>query len=84
MAGLNAGDVDGHAWPLLKEGVDAAITVTDDETHEAMRALAEVDIVAGECGAASLAAARAYFAADNPLEVPGDATVILISTEGVH
>jgi diaminopropionate ammonia-lyase len=83
MAGLNAGDVDGHAWPFLKKGVDAAITVTDEETHEAMRTLANHDIVAGECGAASLAAARAYFTR-NPLDIPEDATVVLISTEGVH
>jgi diaminopropionate ammonia-lyase len=84
MAGLNAGEVDGHAWPYLKEGVDAAITVTDEETHEAMRTLAAAGIVAGECGAASLAAARAYFAQGNPLDLPGTTTVVLISTEGVH
>lgn len=81
MAGLNAGDVDGHAWPVLRSGVDAAVTVTDKEVHEAMRSLAEAGIVAGECGAASLAGVRAYLS-EEPL--PQDAVVVLISTEGVH
>lgn len=81
MAGLNAGDVDTHAWPYLSNGVDAAVAVTDKETHEAMRTLAAADIVAGECGAASLAGARAYLAEQ---ELGPDAVVVLISTEGVH
>jgi diaminopropionate ammonia-lyase len=84
MAGLNAGDVDGHAWPYLKEGVDAAVTVTDDETHAAMRTLAAENIVAGECGGASTAGVRTYFAEGNPFGLAKDATVVLISTEGVH
>ncbi|MBP2322112.1 diaminopropionate ammonia-lyase [Kibdelosporangium banguiense] len=81
MAGLNAGDVDEHAWPILQQGVDAAITITDDETHQAMRDLADENIVAGECGAASLAGLRK---ARNGLELKEDAVVVLISTEGVH
>jgi diaminopropionate ammonia-lyase len=81
MAGLNAGDVDGHAWPILQPGVDAAITVTDDETHQAMRDFAAEDIVAGECGAASLAGIRK---ARKELQLSDDAVVVLISTEGVH
>jgi diaminopropionate ammonia-lyase len=84
MAGLNAGDVDAHAWPYLKAGVDAAVTVTDAETHWAMRALAAADIVAGECGAASAAGAKAFIDAGNPLDLPADAVVVLLSTEGVH
>ncbi|ALG14207.1 hypothetical protein AOZ06_51615 [Kibdelosporangium phytohabitans] len=81
MAGLNAGDVDGHAWPYLRNGVDAAVTVTDEQTHEAMRSLAAANIVAGECGAASLAGARVFFAQQ---QLGPDAVVVLISTEGVH
>jgi diaminopropionate ammonia-lyase len=84
MAGLNAGDVDAHAWPYLRNGVDAAVTISDDETHWAMRALATENITAGECGAASAAGAQAYFTAGNPLGLQPDATVVLISTEGVH
>ncbi|CAM3438728.1 pyridoxal-phosphate dependent enzyme [Kibdelosporangium persicum] len=81
MAGLNAGDVDGHAWPVLKHGVDSAITVTDEDAHEAMRTLAAANVVAGECGAASLAGARNFLATQ---KLRPDAVVVLISTEGVH
>jgi diaminopropionate ammonia-lyase len=77
MAGLNAGDVDGFAWPILKNGVDAAVTVTDEEAGQAMRDLAERNIVAGECGAASLAGARKFI--KDRYDV-----VVLISTEGHH
>jgi diaminopropionate ammonia-lyase len=84
MAGLNTGEVDGHAWPYLRAGVDAAVSVSDEETWWGMRALADESIVAGECGAASAAGARAYFAQGNPLGLSEDATVVLISTEGVH
>ncbi|WP_185845670.1 pyridoxal-phosphate dependent enzyme [Kibdelosporangium aridum] len=79
MAGLNAGDVDAHAWPYLKNGVDAAVTVTDEETDQAMRDLADKDIVAGECGAASLAGVRAFRE-----HLTADSVVVLISTEGTH
>lgn len=81
MAGLNAGDVDGYAWPILRPGVDAAIAVADDETHQAMRDLAAEEIVAGECGAASLAGIRK---ARKGLQLKENAVVVLISTEGVH
>ncbi|MCE7005361.1 pyridoxal-phosphate dependent enzyme [Kibdelosporangium philippinense] len=79
MAGLNAGDVDAHAWPYLKNGVDAAVTVTDEEANKAMHDLASHNIIAGECGAASLAGARAF-----KHELTRDSVVVLISTEGVH
>jgi diaminopropionate ammonia-lyase len=84
MAGLNTGEVDGHAWPYLRNGVDAAVAVSDEEAWWGMRALADESIVAGECGAAGAAGARAYFAQGNPLGLSKDATVVLISTEGVH
>jgi diaminopropionate ammonia-lyase len=83
MAGLNAGDVDSHAWPILREGVDAAVTITDDEAHQAMKALAAEGITAGECGAAGLAGARILLA-DTEAGLPKDAVVVLISTEGLH
>ncbi|TCO65015.1 pyridoxal-phosphate dependent enzyme [Actinocrispum wychmicini] len=84
MAGLNTGEIDGPAWPYLKGGVDAAVTISDEEAHWGMRALADENIVAGECGAASAAGARAYFAAGDPLGVSPAATVVLINTEGAH
>jgi diaminopropionate ammonia-lyase len=81
MAGLNTGDVDRHAWPVLQAGVDAAVTVTDAEAHQAMRDLAGEGITAGECGAASLGGLRAYL---KEQELDSAAVVVLLSTEGVH
>jgi diaminopropionate ammonia-lyase len=84
MAGLNTGEVDGHAWPYLRDGVDAAVAVSDAEAWWGMRALADESIVAGECGGASAAGARSYFAQGNPLGVAENGTVVVISTEGAH
>ncbi|MET0136262.1 MAG: pyridoxal-phosphate dependent enzyme [Kibdelosporangium sp.] len=81
MAGLNAVEVDAHAWPILHRGVDAAVAITDDETCWGMRAFERANIVAGECGAASAAGARAFLA-QHPLHE--DAVVVLLSTEGKH
>lgn len=55
MAGLNCGRPSLIAWPITSRGIDAFIAVPDERAREAMRALAEVGVVAGETGAASLA-----------------------------
>jgi diaminopropionate ammonia-lyase len=55
MAGLNCGNVSIVAWPIIDQGIDAFVTVTDTAAEAAMRALAAVGITAGETGAASLA-----------------------------
>lgn len=78
MAGLNAIEVDSHAWPILRNGVDAAVTITDDEARWGMRAFAAENIIAGECGGASAAGARAFLASQEA------DVVVLLSTEGVH
>ncbi|KAF4974815.1 hypothetical protein FZEAL_8339 [Fusarium zealandicum] len=56
MAGLNCGAPSTTAWDLLKNGVDAGITVSDFEAHEAALYLQSQGIQAGPCGAATLAA----------------------------
>ncbi|MEV4311791.1 pyridoxal-phosphate dependent enzyme [Actinocrispum sp. NPDC049592] len=84
MAGLNTGEVDGQAWETLHNGVDAAIGVSDEDTFEAMRTLAAQNITAGECGAAAAAGLSAYFAAGNPLNIPENATIVLMNTEGIN
>jgi diaminopropionate ammonia-lyase len=58
MAGLNCGNVSIVAWPAIRRGVDAFVTVTDAAAEDAMRALARIGIVAGETGAAALAGLR--------------------------
>ncbi len=56
MAGLNCGRPSIAAWPIVSTGIDAFIAIPDERAREAMRALARIGIVAGETGAAGLAA----------------------------
>ncbi|MFD7511064.1 pyridoxal-phosphate dependent enzyme [Streptomyces sp. NPDC059853] len=76
MAGLNCGTPSSLAWPYLRGGLDAAVTVTDARAAVAARELAGHGIDAGPCGAASLAAWRAA------PEVAGRGSVVLLNTEG--
>jgi diaminopropionate ammonia-lyase len=62
MAGLNCGTVSLIAWPTVLAGVDAFVAVADDSAEQAMRDLADLGVVAGETGAASLAGLRALVA----------------------
>lgn len=67
MCGMNCGTLSTPAWPILRDGVDACVTVSDAEAHAAVRQLAKQQqqhddddggkmIEAGPCGAAALAA----------------------------
>ncbi|HEX8204903.1 MAG TPA: pyridoxal-phosphate dependent enzyme [Solirubrobacteraceae bacterium] len=58
MAGLDCAEVSEAAWPTLRDGIAATVTVTDDEAHAAMRDLAAAGLRIGESGAAPLAALR--------------------------
>jgi diaminopropionate ammonia-lyase len=88
MAGLNCGTPSSLAWPYLRDGLDAAIAVTDAEAAAAVRELAGHGIPAGPCGAAALAGAEAALtgagaeARRAALAAGPDATVVLICTEG--
>lgn len=73
MAGLDCAEVSLAAWPSLQAGLRGTITVTDDETHAAMRELAAQGLAIGDCGAAPLAALPAL----------DDRPVALIATEGI-
>ena len=55
MAGLNCGRVSLVAWPFASAGMDAFIAISDERAREAMRALAEIGVIAGETGASGLA-----------------------------
>lgn len=76
MAGLNCGTPTAAGWPTLRDGIDRALTVSDDHAETAVHDLAALGIDAGPCGAATLAGARSV----GPL--PPSATVLLLSTEG--
>jgi diaminopropionate ammonia-lyase len=75
MAGLNCGTVSTVAWPTIRNGLDAATTVTDTETRAAQSLLRSHHIPTGPCGAATLAALRT---ADH---LHPSTTVVLVNTE---
>ena len=59
MAGLNCGIPSMSGWEIIKNGCDAAISISDEYTKRAIRALyfpikGDVRIISGESGAAGL------------------------------
>lgn len=88
MSGLNCGTPSSLAWPLVKDGLDAAVAVNDAVVIDAARRLLELGIAAGSCGAAALAGARrALIGADANarrahLGIEVRSTVVLTITEG--
>jgi diaminopropionate ammonia-lyase len=84
MAGLNCGTPSSLAWPYLRDGLDVAVAVTDEQAGAAVAELADVGLAAGASGAAALAGAHACL--DDPgrraaLDLPADAVVVLLNTE---
>jgi diaminopropionate ammonia-lyase len=77
MAGLDCAEVSTGAWPTLRDGIAATVTITDSEAHAAMRELAAAGLAIGDSGAAPFAARRAL--GD---EVEPGTRVLLIATEG--
>ena len=94
MNGLNCGTPSSLAWPYLRDGMDAAVAVTDAEARDAITALAAAGVSAGPSGAAALAGARVALTGPGTaprrrdLGFAGDgagaerAIVVCISTEG--
>ncbi len=88
MAGLDCAEVSTAAWPTLRHGIHGMVTVSDAETHAAMRSLAALGLTIGDCGAATLAAlgALATEAGCAPLRdavgVGRETRVLLVATEG--
>jgi diaminopropionate ammonia-lyase len=88
MNGLNCGTPSALAWPVLRDGLDAALTVTDAEAERAVADLAGAGVDAGPSGAAALAGVRAALtgpAAEQrrrALRLSPDSTVVLLATEG--
>jgi len=86
MAGLNCGTVSELGWPAIRDGVDAAVGVTDAETDRALNDLNGIGgLSVGPCGAATLAGVRSGLGRPERREQLGltrDSIVVLISTEG--
>jgi diaminopropionate ammonia-lyase len=85
MAGLNCGLPSLVAFPVVAATFDAFVAIGDEDAKAAMRAFADIGIVAGETGAAGLAGVEAVMhdeAARQATPLGPDSTVLLICTEG--
>lgn len=88
MAGLNCGEPSMLAWPNVSAGVDVFVAVDDERAREAMRLLADADIVAGETGAAGLAGLLELFGGSQQdhyrqaLGIDETTSILLFITEG--
>ncbi len=89
MAGLNCGTPSTAAWPALRHGINAYVTVEDEQARVAMRLLAAEGIASGESGAAGLAGllelleGAAGLPAREALRIDAESRILLLSTEGV-
>jgi hypothetical protein len=84
MAGLNCGTVSTLAWPILRDGVDGSITVSDYEAHEAFLQLKALGVRSGPCGVASLAALKRLSDSEKlALGLNEKTNVVLISSEDI-
>lgn len=75
MEGMNAGTVSAAGWPSFRDGLDAAITVSDDAARAAGDSLRQAGVELGPCGWATLAGLSASGLGS------GD-TVVLLGTDG--
>lgn len=88
MAGLRCGTISSIAWPYLREGIDAYVTVDDDRVFEAMKILAEDGIVSGETGCGGIAGLLEIQSVDNGkifrenFGIDSSSNILVISTEG--
>jgi diaminopropionate ammonia-lyase len=85
MAGLNCGTVSSSAWPVLRDGCDSAVAVSDEEARRAVADLGMLGLSSGPSGAATLAGVRLALAEPArraALDLPPGAVVVLLSTEG--
>jgi len=84
MSGLCCETPSAAAWPYLRNGLDAAVAVTDADALGAAGDLSAAGVPGGPCGAATLAAARRLLAEPELREhlmITPESTVVLLSTE---
>lgn len=86
MAGMDCAEVSPAAWPDLRAGIRAAVTVPDADLPDAEATLAGAGLAPGECSAGALAGLRR--AAADPevaaaLDLGPGATIVVLATEGV-
>jgi acetylornithine deacetylase/succinyl-diaminopimelate desuccinylase family protein len=79
MEGMNCGTISTTAWPILKAGVDKALSISDYESHIAILELQKEGIELGPCGAAPYAALKLLV---EHSKIKPDSVVVLFGTEG--
>ncbi|MBN2157412.1 MAG: diaminopropionate ammonia-lyase [Candidatus Lokiarchaeota archaeon] len=87
MAGLSCGRISTISFPILREGVDAFLLVSDEQALKAMKVLAKQNIVSGESGAASFAALVLLFSEEGSqireyYHIDDSTNFLVFSTEG--
>ena len=93
MSGLNCGTPSSLAWPAIVNGLDAALSITEDADIRAAHDLARLGVAAGPCGASGLAGVRVALGGDRPgadseahrkhLGIDEHSTIVFAVTEGV-
>jgi diaminopropionate ammonia-lyase len=85
MAGLDCAELSAAAWPSLRAGIRATVTVDDEDASRAQAELERHGLLIGESGAAPLAALRQLAGSPELRRAVafGPSTrVLLIATEG--
>jgi diaminopropionate ammonia-lyase len=85
MAGLDCARPSAVAWPDLRDGLSATMTVSDHEVVQAMRELADRGHAIGESGAAAAAALRVLVSDPGLRELLGlglGLRTLVVATEG--
>ncbi|WP_427008622.1 diaminopropionate ammonia-lyase [Pseudarthrobacter sp. H2] len=86
MSGLNCGTPSEMGWPALLAGMDAAVSVTEENCRQAVMDLTDLGQDVGPCGAASLAGVRAALSRPERRQQMGldeTSVIVLVSTEGL-
>ncbi|KAF1924990.1 tryptophan synthase beta subunit-like PLP-dependent enzyme [Didymella exigua CBS 183.55] len=85
MEGLNCGKLSSTVFEDLQQGVDASVTISDFESHQALQYLSSKSVDSGPCGGAALAALwRLADSPKGPTWLTEDAVVVILSTEGLR
>lgn len=83
MGGLNCGTPSLTPFEELRGGVDACVTISDLEAHNAVEYLADQGVNSGPCGAATLAGLFRLGEDENrPQWLNKDSVVVILNTEG--
>lgn len=88
MSGLNCGTPSSLAWPLIQNGLDAAITISEEQDILAAHYLNDLGVKAGPCGASGVAGLRYALSGDESeknrshLGVSENSSLVFVVTEG--